>query len=272
MGIILIVNTKILIKMKKLKNLLSAVILLPFCCLAQSDEMETDRPSESFTPTIVLKKHFQVEAGFRKEYDNNEGERSNEYLYPTALLKYGVSKKLELRLLIEEEADYDYIPEKHKTAAGLQPVKLGFKYNLFDEKGALPKTSVIARADIPKFASPDFKGDFVAPLFRLAMENSLTKKLSLVYNIGEEWEEDDVHGEFFYSIGPQLEITDKFKIFAEVFGNLSKEQTAKNTFDAGFLYQVTPNFQFDVFGGTALSDNAPDNFIEAGISLRLPRN
>jgi len=257
--------------MEKLKILLLAIILLPVVAVAQSDEMETDRPSESFTPTVVLKNHFQAEIGVRKEHDNNEGERTDEYLYPSALLKYGLSKKLELRVLIEEEGDYDYTPEKHKTAGGLEPVKVGFKYNLWDEKGILPKTSVIARAAIPKLASRDFKGDFVAPLFRLAMENSLTKKLSLVYNIGEEWEEDDVHGEFFYSLSPQLEITDNLKIFAEVFGNLSKEQSAKNIFDAGLLYQVTPNFQFDIFGGAALSKNASDNFIEAGISFRLPK-
>lgn len=256
--------------MKKWQSLLPVLFLFPLFGIAQNDKMETDRPSESFTPTIVVKKHLQVEAGFRKEYDNNEGERSNKYLYPTALLKYGLTKKLELRLLIEEEADYDYIPEKHKKAAGLEPVKAGFKYNFFDEKGILPKTSLIAGADIPKLASPDFKSDFVAPLFRLAMENSLTKKLSLVYNVGEEWKEDDVHGHFFYSVSPQLEITDKFKIFAEVSGNVSKQQSAKNTFDAGFLYLVTQNLQFDVFGGAALSKNASDNFIEAGVSFRLP--
>ncbi|HEX8278404.1 MAG TPA: transporter, partial [Segetibacter sp.] len=234
--------------MKKLINIFKIVCLLPLAAIAQDDNLETDRPSESFTPTVMLKNHFQIEAGFRKEHDKNEGERSDEYLFPSASLKYGLTKKLEVRMLIEEEADYNYTPEKHKTAGGLEPVKVGFKYNLFDEKGLLPKTSVIARADIPKLASQDFKSDFVAPFFRLAMETSLSKKLSLVYNVGEEWEEDDVHGEFFYSFSPQLEITDKIKIFAEAFGYVSKEQTAKNTFDAGLLYQVIPNLQFDIFG------------------------
>ena len=222
--------------MKKFINILKIVCLLPLAAIAQDDNLETDRPSESFTPTVMLKNHFQVEAGFRKEHDKNEAERSDEYLFPSASLKYGLTKKLEVRMLIEEEADYSYTPEKHKTAGGLEPVKVGFKYNLFDEKGLLPKTSVIARADIPKFASRDFKSDFVAPFFRLAMENSLSKKLSLIFNIGEEWEEDNVHGEFFYSFSPQLEITDKLKIFAEVLENVSGEQTAKNTFDAGLLY------------------------------------
>lgn len=244
--------------------------MLPLAAIAQNDNMETDRPSESFTPAVVLKKHFQIEAGFRKEHDNSEGEKSDEYLYPSASLKYGLTKKMELRMLIEEEADYEYTPDKHKSAGGIEPVKVGFKYNLFDEKGVLPKTSLIATADIPKIASRDFKSDFVAPLFRLTMENSLTKKLSLLYNVGEEWEEDDVRCEFFYSLSPQYEITDKFKVFAEIFGFVSKEQGPKNTFDAGLLYLVTPNLQFDVFGGAAISKNAPDNFIELGISFRLP--
>ena len=170
--------------------------MLPLAAIAQDDNMETDRPSESFTPTVVLQNHFQVEAGFRKEHDKNEAERSEEYLFPSAFLKYGLTKNLELSMLIEE-ADYSYTPEKHKTAGGVEPVTVGIKYNLFDEKGLIPKTSVIARADIPKLASRDFKSDFVAPFFRLAMENSLSKMLSLICNIGEEWEEDDVMENFF---------------------------------------------------------------------------
>lgn len=257
--------------MQRLKIFLLTVGILPLIVAAQSEEMETDRPSESFSPSTVLKKHFQIEAGFRKEYEDGEDEHTDKYLYPTALLKYGLTKKLELRMLIEEETDYEFVPEKHKSAGGIEPVKIGFKYNLFDEKGIIPKTSVIARADIPKLASADFKGDFVAPLFRLAMENSLSKNLSLVYNIGEEWQEDDVHGQFFYSISPQYEVTKKLKVFAELFANLAKAQEAEHSIDAGLLYQVKPNLQFDIFGGLAISKSAPDNFIEMGISFRLPK-
>src|SRR3954469_9736207 len=146
--------------MIKLYCIVIAVCLLPLAVLAQKDNIETDRPSESLTPTTVLKNRFQVETGFRREHNNDEGQRQDEYLYPAALLKYGLTKKLELRVLIENEVDYEYNPGKEKSAGGLEPIKLGVKYNLFDEKGMLPKTSVIARADLPKWASPDFKSDF----------------------------------------------------------------------------------------------------------------
>ncbi len=79
--------------MKKVKNILKIVCLLPLAAMAQDDKMETGRPSESFTPTVVLKNRLQVEAGFRKEHDNNKGERSDEYLYPSAFLKYGFDQK-----------------------------------------------------------------------------------------------------------------------------------------------------------------------------------
>jgi hypothetical protein len=256
--------------MIKLSTIIIAVSFLPFAAAAQSEKMETDRPSESLSPTTVLQKHFQVEAGFRREHNNQDDQRQDVYLYPSALLKYGLAKKLELRVLLENEVDYDYLPDKQKSAAGFVPIKIGLKYTLFEGKGLVPKTAVIARVDVPKWASTDFKADFVAPLFRLAMESKLTEKCKLVYNVGEEWEEDDVHGSFFYSVSPQLEITERLQVFAETYAHLSKDKTADYVFDAGFLYQFTPNFQFDAFAGVGMSKISPKNFVEAGLSLRLP--
>src|SRR3954465_5077402 len=147
--------------MQKLSIFFIVFFTFPVFVIAQGDKMETDRPSESFSPATVLKDRLQVEMGFRKEQNkNNEDEPDIQYLYPSALIKYGLAKKLELRLLIEHEADYENIPEKHKTATGLLPVKVGFKYNILEKKGLLPKTSLVARADIPGLASNDFKGDF----------------------------------------------------------------------------------------------------------------
>lgn len=257
--------------MKRRSHLLILMFLLPFLAFAQSDKMETERPGESLNPETVLKSHFQLEAGFRLERNKNEDEPDNKYLYPTLFLKYGVTKKLELGMLIEDEADYENTPQKHRVARGFLPLKLGVKYNLLKGKGIVPKTSVIAGADIPKFASGDFKGDFVAPLFRLAMENTISKKVFVVYNIGEEWQEDDVHGEFSYSLCPQLEVSEKCQLFAEISGHVCNNRTAENLLDAGFLYQVKPNVQFDFSAGTGISRSAADYFAEIGFSFRLPR-
>lgn len=259
--------------MKKILQLIILIAVLPVVSKAQSkdDEMETDRPSNTLTPEIVKKGRIQVEAGVRREHDVDEGMRHDTYFYPTALVKYGVSKKLEVRVTVEEEVDYDYVPDKQRSAVGVEPIKLGLKYNLFDEKGALPKTSVMARASIPKAASEDFKGDFVAPWFRLLMQNKLTDKLELSYNVGAQWKDDDVHGKLFYSITPQLELSEKLKVFAEFYSKVSKENPASTGADGGFLFKVNKNLQLDISAGAGLSKAENDNFVELGVSFRFPK-
>lgn len=259
--------------MKKIYIVFLLIGMAPFVLKAQEedkDEMETDRPSLSFTPETVVKNRFQLEAGFQKQHDKINGQKYDEYLYPTALLKYGLTKKLELRVLIEDKGDYDYTPNKHKVASGIEPVQVGFKYKLFKEKGALPTTSVIAGVALPKLASPDFKSDYVAPAFRLAMQNTLIKKIQLVYNAGVEWEPEDVHAKYLLTLSPQLELSDKLKVFTEIYSQFSGEESPYHRWDAGFLYKVKPNLQFDIYGGFGITKIAPDNFIEAGLSFRLP--
>ena len=259
--------------MKKLYVLFLLMSIVPFVSKAQeedNDKMETDRPSFSFSPNTVVKNRLQVEFGFQKQHDKLNGQHQDTYLYPTALLKYGLTKKLELRVLIENEGDYEYTPGKHKVASGIEPVQVGFKYNLFQEKGALPNTSVIARAAFPKLASPDYRSDYVAPAFRLAMQNTLSKKIQLQYNAGVEWEPEDVHANYLLTLVPQLKLSDKIELFAEIYSQFSSEESPIHRWDAGFLYKVEPNLQFDISGGFGITKSAPDNFIEAGFSFRLP--
>ena len=42
-------------------------------------------------------------------------------------------------------------------------------------------------------------------------------------------------------------------------------------FDGGISYLIRPTVQLDVFGGPGLTDAAPDWFVTAGISFRLPQ-
>ena len=69
-------------------------ILLLFCfplgLYAQSvGRIETDRPDQTECPFIVKKGYFQAEMGFNQS--------PAETLFPTSLLKIGLTKRLELR-------------------------------------------------------------------------------------------------------------------------------------------------------------------------------
>ena len=256
--------------MKTLLLIFLFVCYIPLTSMAQED-METDRPGKSTTAYTTVKKSFLFEVGYNKVFDKIDGEKQQEYLYPTTWTRYGLTKKIELRLLMEIEGDYKFTPLKQKTAGGLKPVELGFKYNFIKEKGWLPQTSLMVNAGIPKWASKDFEGNFVVPEFILLMQNSLTEKLSLTYNVGVIWEADDVHAKYLYTFTPQLEILEKLKIFTEIYGLLSPIEHPVHRWDAGMSYLVKPNLQIDFSAGSGFNKNLPNSFFEFGVSFRVPR-
>jgi len=59
------------------------------------ERIETDRPDQTETPFNVPKKYFQAEFGFNKE---NLTDYNYNLIHPTALLKYGLSNRIELRV------------------------------------------------------------------------------------------------------------------------------------------------------------------------------
>ena len=66
------------------------LLLTSFAAFAQSEgRIETDRPDQTECPFIVKRGFLQAEIGFNRS--------NREYLFPTSLLKYGVSKRFELR-------------------------------------------------------------------------------------------------------------------------------------------------------------------------------
>src|SRR5215213_2699163 len=140
------------------------------------DKIKTDRPGESQTPEILTKKWFQAEIGL--QFENDELKSIS---HPDLLLKYGLSKRIELRLITEviTEETLAVIPSGNNFVSGVLPIRLGTKIALWDEKGGLPKTSLLIHTSIPKFASEKFRQRKWVPDFRLAMLNSLSDKVDL---------------------------------------------------------------------------------------------
>ena len=104
--------------------------------------------------------------------------------YPSVLWKYGVNEKLELRLISEFTTHTD----NSISTNGINPIKIGFKTRLFEEKGIIPVISFIAHLVILASGSKEFQTNYFAPSFRFTMKHTLTDKISLGYNWGAEWD------------------------------------------------------------------------------------
>ncbi|MEP6727383.1 MAG: hypothetical protein ABJC98_16310, partial [Bacteroidota bacterium] len=76
--------------------LLAAGLVLGDADAQEMERMETDRPDQTESPFIVPVKWVQFEMGFNFE---KNGPGAHTFVYPTLLSKYGISKRLEFRLI-----------------------------------------------------------------------------------------------------------------------------------------------------------------------------
>ncbi|HMK26869.1 MAG TPA: hypothetical protein VK483_12640, partial [Chitinophagaceae bacterium] len=148
--------------MAKEKWLLMIFVVFSNFLNAQVEKIDTDRPDQTESVATVPNHYFQAEFGFNKE---NLSGKNYDLIHPTALLKYGL-KKFEFRLEVTCKSSYEHFIPDPKWTTGFDPVEIGFKAALWEEKKLLPKTSLIVSLGIPALASESFKTDHLIPSFR----------------------------------------------------------------------------------------------------------
>jgi len=86
----------------------------------------------------------------------------------STLLRYGVSKKMELRF------DYSLWQEKLNNEAfttGFQPARVGVKLALLENKGAIPAVTFIGMTGFPFSTSKVFRPKYINPSMELSFAN-----------------------------------------------------------------------------------------------------
>jgi hypothetical protein len=233
----------------------------------QNGRMETDRPDQTESPFLTRLHYFQGEIGFN--YEKTQGLRT--LVHPTALWKYGVSKGFELRLiteLISTETPL-LIPSGNDIISGILPVQLGGKLALNEEKGLLPKTSLIFHIAAPKIASKNFRASKWAPNFRFTMQHTLYENVGLGYNIGAEWDGESAVPSWIYTIAPGFNIGENWYGYVEAFGTFRKNEKPEHALDAGIAYYFSDNTKIDFSGGFGISEHAVENYFAIGFSFRF---
>jgi hypothetical protein len=146
--------------MNKNLFLLACVFLFGIKCLAQG-LIQTDRPDQTEGVFIVKKNTLQLESGYFHEVLKN---RSSLRTLPTSLIKYGVSENFEIQSQVDISSSNGNF--------GLIPVSLGFKANLWKEKGVLPEFAVIGRVQMKNLGNKESRFTKNIPINRLAIQNN----------------------------------------------------------------------------------------------------
>lgn len=228
------------------------------------EKIETDRPGESQSTSLVPECYLQVESGYRKEQQKGA---DYSVFHPQTDIRYGLSSHFELRAELTSASEKLFsLNENHY---GLQPVQLGFKAEITEAKGARPATTFYTQVGIPNWASKDHRKEHVFPKIRLLLENKLTDKIQLLYNAGAEWDGEETAPQWLYTLAPQFELGEKWEVFLETYAYLQSRAAAQHHLDGGFAFYPNKNLKLDLWGGKGLSAEAFDYFVSLGVSFRL---
>lgn len=227
--------------------------------------MQLDRPSQSECPYITPQNFLQIENGFN--FEHIDANQRALYL-PSTLWKFGLNEKFEFRLITE----FLSLKKNGISTSGLMPITLGFKTALFEEKGILPKTSFSGYIGTSKLGSKIFQSQYLVPSFKFLMQHTLSKNVSLAYNLGAEWNGKNAQQTYLYTLNTGISLSSKLACYAEIYGSLPAKDSPTHACDGGFTYSISENFIIDLSAGVTLSPNAANNYLALGLSYRWNTN
>ncbi|MCH2489985.1 MAG: transporter [Flavobacteriales bacterium] len=257
-------------------------IVLFLCCavsfgsFAQEDqsvpEMITDRPDATESPSTVPVGFLQVETGaFYESFEDNDL-KTEVFGYNTTLLRFGILDNLELRLGWNFEETQFAINgnEINNVLSGFSPLLAGMKVAITEEKGLLPEMGLLGHLYLPFTAANDYRPETTGVDFRFSFAHTLSERSSLAYNLGAQWLDDSPEAAYVYTLVYGYSITDRFGLYAELYGDLPEDSSSNHLWDAGITYLIQPNIQLDATVGSSISEGQ-DILLSAGVSFRIPK-
>jgi hypothetical protein len=239
--------------------------------LAQEVErIDTDRPDQTESAVTLPRKVFQMEFGFGKM---NLADKDYNFSHPTFLFKYGLVKRVELRLEGNLFSEHDHLILDPKTTTRFDALEVGTKIALFEEKGWRPKTSFLGHLGLPFTASDVDPAQTVFGSLRLSFQHTLSERAGLGYNVGAVWDGFTNRPTWMYTFSPNINIGKRWYAYVETFGFFRDGEAPQNSLDAGMAYYVSNETKLDLSGGIGLGSNPMRNYVAIGASFRFrPKN
>lgn len=234
---------------------LTLLLILFFChCVSaqKASPINSDRPDQSDGTYTMPKNTFQLEAGCTL------GKNINSYFLQTNMLRYGITKSTEIRILF----DFGTVgSEKGIFAPGIS-----VKQYLLPQKRWFPEISAVGYIRLPYLATDNFKTDSPAATFLLAFQNTITDQFSIGYNLGTTLDGDNAYNTWIVTASVAYQLTQKISFFLEYFSSFENILKPSSNIDTGVLWLLKDNFQIDLAIGTTITQDDKNRFVTTGIS------
>lgn len=261
-----------------------AFLITLYCCnviLAQDSvsinkkgvfHFASTRPSFSEGALLVPKGKAQVEIG--SSYAYFKVAETHTITHPTFHLKYGISKYFEFR--INGEAVTYKAP--YYSVTGLKPIYIGMKLKMLDAKKYAPGSSFIGGLSASFISTKNLRPKYVAPYFRILMEQFLPKNVGMVYNYGLVWNGEDAKPTYNFAVATSYtkvlqntsEKHHQFKYFFEAYLIYPHGEKFDARLNTGFSYLFNKYLQADISVGAGLLKYSPRVIASAGLVARFP--
>jgi len=232
------------------------ILVLP--ARAQEGGLITDRPDFTESPNAVSVGTIQVELGATMESTDSFAANT----FGEALIRYGIFDRFELRVGIPSLISGDF------EESGLSDASIGLKW----EAGSLGEKAELGVIGFVTLPTGDdmFTSDGVDPSVIVTAGTSLTDKISLGSQIQGSLNTvgDERHLDWDATVVLALPVTPRVGAFAEIAASAPEIGDEQALFHLGFVVAMGDDAQFDVHGGTGLTDGTPDSFFGVGFSFR----
>lgn len=196
--------------------------------ICQHNKINTDRPDQTEGTQVMGKKELQIEADFYYNYF----EKEKSALISSNLIRLGLAKRAELRVVVEEGRQRDAFIE---TTQGVYPLSVGSKVSVIKEHKWIPNVSLIGYLQLPFVSKTSENKMMWAPAIIVATEYDISK-LSIDVNLGLKGGAFSPQKAFMASTSFRLECSDKIQAFIEYFSQYPEGSHPRHNADTGMMY------------------------------------
>jgi len=207
---------------------------------------------------------LQIESGILVAYEGSNAYVSSDrqLLLPTNLLRYGLTKGIELRLLSQFETQRI----SDKNLQGISDLEIGTKIQILQDESKNAEIAFLSHLVFPT-GTEELTGGSFGIINKFCMSYPLTDDIGLGYNVGLNYLGEGI--DLTYSLALGTSLNDKVGVYIEPYGELTKFEDFVLNFDAGFTYLANDNLQFDFSFGTGVSHKM--NYISVGCSWLMEK-
>ena len=238
------------------------------------EEFSADRPDFTESTSTVARGAMQLEGGFLATAHALTGGSWHSISAPLALLRIGLTRRLELRLGEEgfkrETSSSGDVRERH---SGYADTSVGMKVRLLREGPLRPAVSVVASLSLP-VGSSYFSSGSPDPEVKLAWSKSLPRGFDAGGNLNFGWRTGGPRwaSERAASLSVSHRLFAGFRAYTEIYraSPVEADEAAHVVLDGGVSRPLGVDAQIDAEVGHTLRARTPGWFLGVGFAIRRP--